>query len=482
MMTRPFETRTLPVHQASRRRRTAATVAAAPRRLPAAAGWTLALLTSLAILLAAFQARAVEVQRVVSPGGIEAWLVEDHTNPIIALELAFRGGSALDPEGKAGLAHMAASTIDEGAGPLDSQAFQGELDNLSISLRFQAGLDGFNGSLETLTANRDRAFELLRLALTEPRFDEEPVERIRSQIIASLSRESEDPDYIAGRVLRRLMYGDHVYARQTRGTEASIARITADDLRGFVKQRLGRDRLFVGVVGDITPEQLGKALDETFLALPAKSAPFEVPHAEVQNKGETVVIAKPIPQSVVALAQEGIARDDPDYYAAYVVNYILGGGGFNSRLVNEVREKRGLAYSVYSYLAAYDHGDMVYGGTATQNARVGESLDLIRQEWRRMAEAGPTEEELEAAKRYLTGSFPLRFNSSDNIAGMLVGMQLEDLGIDYLEKRNSYIEAVTLDDAKRVARELYQPDALTVVVVGSPEGVTPTREAPSDGS
>lgn len=432
--------------------------------------------------LSAVTARAVEVQRVVSPGGIEAWLVEDHTNPIIALELAFRGGAALDPADKPGLAYMVSSLIDEGAGPLDSQSFQGELDNLSISLRFSAGVDNFSGSLETLTENRDRAFELLRLAMTEPRFDTEPVERIRSQIISRLSREAEDPDAIAGRTLRRLMFGDHPYARPSRGTESSIARITTEDLRAFVDRRFGRDQLFVGVVGDITPEDLAKALDETFLALPAKAEAFTVAEAEVANAGEVVVVGKPIPQSVVALGQQGIRRDDPDYYAAYVVNYILGGGGFASRLVEEVREKRGLAYSVYSYLAPYDHGALVAGGTATQNARVGESLDLIRQEWARMAEAGPDAEELEAAKRYLTGSFPLRFSSSDNIAGMLVGMQTEDLGIDYLDKRNGYVEAVTLEDAKRVARRLYQPDALTVVVVGEPEGVTPTREAPSDGS
>ena len=437
---------------------------------------------ALCLTVTALQARAVEVQRVVSPGGIEAWLVEDHSNPIIALELAFLGGAALDPAGKEGLAYMASAVIDEGAGPLDSQAFQGELDNLSISLRFDAGLDSFSGSLETLTENRDRAFELLRLALTEPRFDDEPVARIRSQIIARLSREAEDPDAIAGRTLRRLMFQGHPYARPTRGTEASIAGLTVDDLRGFVAERFARDRLFVGVVGDITPRELATALDEIFGALPAEGAPFDLPEAEVTGGGEVVVIDKPIPQSVVALGQAGIKRDDPDYYTAYVVNYILGGGGFNSRLVEEVREKRGLAYSVYSYLAPMDHGAMIYGGTATQNARVGESLDLIRQEWRRMAEAGPSAEELEAAKRYLTGSFPLRFNSSDNIAGMLVGMQMEDLGIDYLDKRNGYVEAVTLDDARRVAGELYRPDALTVVVVGTPEGVTPTREAPGDGS
>lgn len=437
---------------------------------------------ALSVMFSALQARAVEVQRVVSPGGIEAWLVEDHTNPIIALELTFLGGAALDPAGKEGLAYMVSTLIDEGAGPLDSQAFQGELDDLSISLRFDAGLDSFSGSLETLTDNRDRAFELLRLALTEPRFDEEPVERLRSQIIARLSRESEDPNTIASRTLRRLMFGGHPYARPTQGSEATIADLTVADLRGFVEQRFGRDRLFIGVVGDITPEELGKALDETFGVLPEKAAPFTVPEAEVVNPGAVVVVDKPIPQSVVALGQQGIRRDDPDYYTAYTVNYILGGGGFSSRLVEEVREKRGLAYSVYSYLAPLDHGAMVYGGTATQNARVGESLDLIRQEWARMAEAGPTAEELADAKRYLTGSFPLRFSSSDNIAGMLVGMQVEDLGIDYLDRRNSYIEAVTLEDARRVAQRLYRPDDLAVVVVGAPEGITPTQEAPAGGS
>ncbi|GAB4394274.1 MAG: pitrilysin family protein [Kiloniellaceae bacterium] len=437
---------------------------------------------ALAVFFSALQARAVEVQRVVSPGGIEAWLVEDHTNPIIALELAFRGGAALDPEGKAGLAYMVSTLIDEGAGPLDSQAFQGELDNLSISLRFSASLDSFSGSLETLTENRARAFELLRLALTEPRFDAEPVERIRSQIIARLSRESEDPQSIAGRTLRELMFGEHPYARPTNGTEASIAGLTVADLRGFVERRFGRDQLFVGVVGDITPEELGQALDETFGSLPAEAAPFALPQAEMENPGEVVVITKPIPQSVVALGHGGIGRDDPDYYAAYTVNYILGGGGFSSRLVEEVREKRGLAYSVYAYLAPLDHGTMLVGGTATQNARVGESLDLIRQEWARMAAEGPTAEELADAKRYLTGSFPLRFSSSDNIAGMLVGMQMEDLGIDYFEKRNGYVEAVTLEDAKRVAQRIYDPEALTVVVVGAPEGITATREAPAGGS
>ncbi len=421
---------------------------------------------------------AVEVQRVVSPGGIEAWLVEDHSNPIISLELAFRGGAALDPKGKAGLAHMVASTIDEGAGELDSQSFQGQLDDLSIRLSFDADLDNFSGSLRTLTENRQTAFEMLRLALSQPRFDEEPVERIRAQILAGLSREAEDPDSIVRKAIRKLFFPEHAYGEPVGGTLESIAAVTTDDLRRFAAERFGRDQLLIGVVGDIGPEELARVLDETFRVLPAEAAPVRMSEVKPSGAGELVVIEKNIPQSVVAFGHGGIKRSDPDFYAAYVVNYVLGGGGFSSRLYEEVREKRGLAYSVYSYLGPMDFAALVMGGVATQNARVAESLDLIRQEWRRMAEQGPTEKELSEAKTYLTGSFPLRLTSTGAIAGMLMGMQLERLGIDYLDRRNDFIEAVSLEDARRVARRIYQADELSVVVVGRPEGVTPTRPAP----
>jgi zinc protease len=436
-------------------------------------------LTLLVVLTVwAFPARAVEVQRVVSPGGIEAWLVEDHSNPIISLNLAFRGGAALDPAGKEGLAHMASGLIDEGAGELDSQAFQGKLEDLSIRLRFSSGQDTFSGSLMTLTENSVTAFELLRLALTEPRFDDEPVERIRAQILASHAREAEDPDSIVQRSLQALLYPDHPYGRPVNGHSRTIAAITRDDLIAFSRARLARDNLFIGVVGDITAEDLANRLDETFGPLPERAEPWDLPVVIPAAAGDLIVVERNMPQSIAALAQSGIKRDDPDFYVAYVVNYILGGGGFASRLFEEVREKRGLAYSVYSYLAPQDFSASIIGGVATQNPRAGQSLDVIREEWRRMAQEGPTAEELEAAKTYLTGSFPLRFSSSSAISGMLVNMQLDNLGIDYLEKRNSFIEAVTLEDAKRVANRLYDADKLTIAVIGKPEGVTPTRNAP----
>ena len=448
---------------------TASTLAAALR------AWCVVLGLALAMAVNAVPAGAVEVERVQSAGGIEAWLVRDHANPIITVRLAFRGAAALDPAGKEGLAEMVSSLLDEGAGDLDSQAFQGRLEDLSISLRFDAGRDTFGGRLRTLTENRDAAFGLLRLALNAPRFDEAPVERIRTQILTGLKKDLEDPNTIARRAFARALFPDHPYGRPVRGTPESVGAISVEDLRRFVAQRLGRDNLVIGVVGDILADQLASLLDQTFGALPAKASSWSVPDTRARASGETVVINKPVPQSAIVFGHGGPKRDDPDFYAAYVMNYVLGGGGFTSRLYNEVREKRGLAYSVYSYLNPLDHAALIVGGAGTANARVADTLAVVRDIWRRMAEEGLSAEELADAKTYLTGSFPLRFTSSRSVAGILVAMQLESLGIDYLDRRNGFIEAVTLADARRVARRFLDPDRLTIVVVGEPDGLAATE-------
>lgn len=420
------------------------------------------------------RAEAAKIERVRSPGGIEAWLVEDHSVPVVSLRLIFRGGGALDPADKGGLASMTASLLDEGAGDLDSQAFQGRLEDLSASLSFEDGLDTFGGSLRTLTVNKDAAFELLRLALTAPRFDPEAVERIRSGIIARLKRRATDPDYLASRLWWSRAFPDHPYGRPMGGTVESVARISQDDLKGFVAQRLARDTLFVGVVGDITPAELSRALDKIFGALPARAAPYALPAVEPRDGGEIAVIERPVPQSVALFGQRGLKRSDPDFYAAFVMNHILGGGSFSSRLYQEVREKKGLAYSISTHLYPLDWSALILGSVATQNARVGESIALIREEWRRMAEMGVTDEELAAAKAYLTGSYILQFDSTDRIARLLISIQLDDLGIDYIDKRNGYLEAVTRADIARVAKRLLDANALSFSVVGQPARLPPS--------
>ncbi|WP_026988456.1 M16 family metallopeptidase [Fodinicurvata fenggangensis] len=428
----------------------------------------LGLLLCLATPLAA---RAMDIQKVVSPGGIEAWLVEDHSNPVLAVEFAFRGGSATDPEGKEGLAGLTAALLDEGAGELDSTAFQEALDNRSIRMSFNTSRDRFSGSLMTLTRNRDEAFDYLRMALTEPRFDDSAVQRLKSQYQVMQARRLQDPQSLAWNGLYRLLFPDHPYGRPSEGTPESIGAVEVADMRAFLENQLARERLYIAATGDITPKELGELLDETFGSLPEEGTATEVPDTTPHSAGGVAVVEREQPQSVVAFGQPGMARDDPDFFAAYIVNYILGGGSFASRLNEEIRQERGLVYSVSTGLNTMDHAAVLTGGLATQNARVAESLAVLRAEWQRLAEEGPTEEELANAKSYVTGAFARQLNSSDSIASVLLSIQMDNLGIDYIDRRTEEIDAVSMEDVRRVASALLQPEALSFVVVGQPEGV-----------
>jgi zinc protease len=414
--------------------------------------------------LAAGPAEAVQIQRVVSPGGIEAWLVEEQAVPLIAVNFAFKGGNAQDPDGKAGLANLLSTLLDEGAGEMDGQEFQGRLEDLSIRLAFEDSRDAFYGEMKTLSAHRDEAFDLLRLSLTKPRFDDDAVERMRVQAISGLRREKRDPDTVASRLWARSIFPNHPYGRPANGDEASVAAITGQDLRDYHGRVFARDGLKIGVVGAIDAKTLAPLLDRVFGDLPARQR--LTPVAEVTPlSGLTVSETIPNPQTVIRLSAEGLKRKDPDFIAAYVMNHILGGGSFSSWLYTEVREKRGLAYSVYTSLAPYDHAGLFYGGLGTRADRAAESIRVIRDEIKRMAEVGPTPAELDKAKSYLTGSYALRFDTSDKIAGQLLAIQMDDLGLDYIDKRNALIEAVTLADVKRVAARLLSKP-LTVVTVG----------------
>ncbi len=442
-------------------------------------------LVLLLVLLVPPASAALKVERVVSPGGIEAWLIQDRMLPLVSLSFAFRGGAALDPVGKEGLAQLTAALLTEGAGDLKGPAFQAELEERSIGLSFQAGLDTVQVSLKSLNRDRDEAVRLMALALTRPRFDADAIERVRARSLTSLARSAEDPGTIANDAWMAAAFPDHPYGRPTRGTPESVKSLGEADFRAFVGQRLARDNLLIGVVGDISAAELGPLLDRALGGLPKTSTPATVADVTPAGGGKTLVERKAVPQSRIVFGAPGVKRNDPDYYAAYVMNYILGGGGFNSRLMTEVREKRGLTYGIYSYLSPLDHTGLLVGGSGTENARVGESLTVIREVWRQMRDQGPTDEELADAKTFLTGSFALRLDSTDRIAAMLVAIQLDHLGIDFLDRRNSFIERVSLDEVRRAAQRLLDPDRLLTVVVGEPAGVTdaePTTPAAKPGS
>lgn len=429
------------------------------------------------VLLPGNALAALDIQPVTSPGGIKAWLVEDHRNPVLALNFSFRGGESSDPAGKEGRARMVSALLDEGAGDLDSEAFQKALADNSITLRFESRSDRFSGRLFTLTDTRDEAVDLLRLALTEPRFDPEPVERIRAQISASLRRDLQNPRTIASRTWWATSFPDHPYGRSGDGTLESVSAITADDLRAFANGVLAREDLIVGVVGDISAEELGGLLDTAFGGLPQESAVPTVMDVSPKLTGETVVVDLEIPQSVVVFGQPGIEPEDPDWFTANLLNRVMA-GGFGSRLMEEIREKRGLVYGVWAYLLPLDHAPLIMGGLASQNARVAEAVDLVRQEWTRMAETGPTEEELNDARTYVLGSFPLSLTDSPGIASLLVGLQENERPIDYLDRLEDLYDGITLEDARRVAARLYRAGELTVVVAGQPVGIEPRPSAP----
>ena len=445
------------------------------RRPFAAAGWVLIVMVTMALSLisnTAAEARSTRITEVTSPGGIKAWLVHDTTLPLIAMEFAFLGGAAQDGADKAGLAHLTASLLDEGAGPLDSQGFQQKLADHAVELHFDAGRDETHGSLRTLSENRDVAFDLLRLAVAEPRFDAEAIERIRAAILASLRRRSTEPNSIASERWYGLAFPGHPYGRPVDGTLASVAALTRDDIAGFARRTLARSNLRVAVVGDISAEELGRRLDEAFGALPATAELVPVANVTPQQIGTLHVVPLEVSQSVVLMGTVGLERRDPDFMAAYVLNHILGGSAFSSRLFKEVREARGLAYSVYSYQVALSHVGLWFAGTATKNERAAESIALITSEFQRMLEHGPTPEELAEAKSYLMGSYALRFDTSSKVAGQLLQIQIDALGIDYIDRRNALVEAVTLDDIKRVAARLDEARKALVVVVGKPVGLS----------
>jgi zinc protease len=426
-----------------------------------------------ALLTLAPTAHATQIQRVTSPGGIEAWVVHE-PSPLIAVEFAFMGGSEQDPPDKPGVAYLAASVWDDGAGDLDAKAFHARLENKSIGLSFSAGRDHVRGSLRALTVNRDEAFDYLRLALTAPRFDTDAVERAREQMVSRLQRQSTSPNDIASRTWWQTAFPNHPYGWPVTGTPDSMARITIDDLKTFTRHVLARGKLKVSIVGDIEVADVGALLDRTFGGLPAEPELAPVSDVTMQGLGRLIVVPMDVPQAVVTFGTRGIARNDPDFMAAYIVNHILGGGAFSSRLYQEVREKRGLAYGVYDSLTWLDHSAVLIGGTATRSAVTGEAINIIESEIHRLAETGPLEKEVADAKSFLEGSYALGLDTSPKIASQLVQMQLDNLGIDYIDRRSGLIEAVTMADTRRVAKRLLDA-GLLVTVVGQPQGVTSTE-------
>ena len=416
----------------------------------------------------------IAIQEVTSPGGIKAWLVEDHNIPFMALELRFRGGTSLDPAGKRGAVNLMAATLEEGAGDMDAQAFAAARDGLAARIGFGANSDEVSVSAQVLSENREAAMDLLRLALTAPRFDTDAVERVKGQVLAGLRAEEQDPSAIAGKLARARIYGDHPYGSSGDGTLETVAGLTRDDVLAAWQGAMARDRIYVAAAGDITAEELGLLVDKLLSGLPESGWPM-APRASMNATGGIMVQPYPGPQSVVLFGQGGIAFDDPDFFAASLLNDILGGERFSSRLMAEVREKRGLTYGIGTGLSSRDLAEEWMGQFQASNEKVAEAVSVVRDEWAKVAAGGVSAEELATAKTYMTGAYPLRFDGNGSIANILVGMQMLGLPSDYPKTRNDKVNAVTLEDIQRVAARLMKPENLFFTVVGQPVGLTSTE-------
>ncbi|UWS79399.1 insulinase family protein [Phaeobacter sp. G2] len=430
---------------------------------------TMAVFAWVSLLVLPAQAE-IKINEVTSPGGITAWLVEDHSIPFTALELRFRGGTSLDAPGKRGATYMMAGLLEEGSGEMRAQAYARAVENLAASFGYDADRDSLSVSARFLSENRDAAVGLLRQTLQEPRFDQDALDRVRAQVLAGLRSDLKDPNKIASRAFAEMAYGDHPYGSSGKGTIDSVSALTRQDIFAAHEAVFARDRLYVSAVGDITPDELGALLDRLLGDMAPTGAPLPGP-AEVTISGGISIVDYDTPQSVALFGHMGITRDDPRFFAAYIMNQILGGGSFDSRLMTEVREKRGLTYGVYSYLVPQDLASVYMGQLGSANGKMAEAVEVIQGEWQRLASDGVTEKELTDAKTYLTGAYPLRFDGNGRIASILVGMQIDDLPIDYVQTRNDKVNAVTLEEINQVASEILLPEALHFVVVGRPEGL-----------
>jgi zinc protease len=428
----------------------------------------------IATCLLALPARAIDIQEVTSPGGLKAWLVPEPSIPFTALEIRFKGGAALDRPGKRGAVYLMTGLIEEGAGDLDASEFAAAQEALAASFSYKSYDDGLSISAQFLSENRDEAVALLKLALTQANFDQEALDRVRSQVLSRLRSDEKDPNSIASRTFDAMAFGAHPYGSPKEGSIENVEAFTREDIVNAYRDVLVKERIFVGAVGDITAEELGALMDDLLGDLPEKGAPLPG-RADYALTGGVTVVDFPTPQSVAVFGHQGLTRDDDDFFAAYVMNQVLGAGGFGSRLMEEVREKRGLTYGVSTYLLPMDNAELILGQVASANNRVGQAMDVIRDEWAKLANEGITKEELEDAKKYLTGAYPLRFDGNAPIARILVGMQVDELPISYIDTRNEKVDAVTLDDIRRVAKRLLQPENLHFVVVGQPEGVETTN-------
>lgn len=431
----------------------------------------LLLLLCLVLGTSSAQASVLPIQEVVSPKGIKAWLVEDYNLPLVSVQFSFKGGVETDPQEKQGMAVLATNLLTQGAGRYKEKAFQEKLAKHSIQMSFSAGRDYVFGRLKMLKRKKKPAFHLLKLALKQPRFDLPVFERMRAQQKASIKFQLSSPSWQGCYALYQDVFGDHPYGYRSLGSPQTLSHIQQRDVQTFVRQHLTQDRLQVAVVGAISAKELAPILDDVFASLPKRSTLKDVPVFKWPKTQSAVHVAREGEQTNVFFIAPMLKRDDPDWYAARIANYILGGGGFLSHLMKAVRAQEGLTYGISTGLAPMDKASMLTGGFATDNAKADRAITLVHDVWQRFYEKGVSKDAVKAAQDYLTGAMALALTSTDSVASVLLSLLNEGLPLDYLDQREDYFRRVTQEDVMRVIRTWFNPAVLSTVYVGQPEDV-----------
>jgi zinc protease len=434
-------------------------------RPPLAARAAALVLATFALASGAMPANAIEpVQRIVSPGGIEALLIESHEVGVISMRFSFRGGALEDPADKPGVAHLASYLFNEGAGDLDTQSLMRRMSRIGADFSGETNAENLTVTLSTPSAHRDEAFGLLKLAVAAPRFDAEPLERGKRAALATLEQERQDPGSAAWRQLGTMLYGKSRYAISEKGTPEGLALISAEDIRAYRSRVFARDNIRVAVAGDIDASTLSKVLDDVFGALPAKAdirpAQIFMP-AQAQKK----TIALDLPQTIVVFANFASALDARQSLGASLFNQILS-AQFTGRLFMALREREGLVYSISTDRGLFSRFGSFYGSFGAAPGNAERAMSLAMSEINRLVSEGPSEQELEDAKGAFRGGYYLGLDTSANLSSTLLAMLEQKLPDTYLADFDSAIASITIDEVKAAAKLVARPDAMAIVSVG----------------
>lgn len=440
-------------------------VASRSRLIVAAALLALVALTGIKPADAASARKVVEMT---TPGGINAWLVEERSIPLVSIRFTLTGGALQDPDGREGLGGLMTSLLTEGGGDLNAEAYARQLADQGTQISVSIGRDQITGGFDSLKRRLDASAELLRIAIAAPRFDAEAIERVRRQRIADLENAENEPRSVAFNRWYAETYKGTPYGRPINGTPASLKPISRDDIEKQHKRLFTRDVLHVVIVGDIDRQTAARILDLIFAGLPANGTLPRVPNPEPRQLAKPIVITKELPLSTAAFGTPALQGDDPAFPALQVLNQIIGSGDFDSTLMDEIRVKRGLAYAVSTSLLNEPAAPVMLGGMSTKNENMAQAMGVLRDVLAGIAAKGPTPAQFENAKQFLTGSYVLDFDTNAKLAGSLLRIWGDGKRPQFIETRNATITRVTLDDVRRVARDMLAWDRFNVVIVGKP--------------